>query len=526
MATARNSLVVQKTMPEFPAEVLATLLDSVQEEKDRAKGPSKEQQLRDAISSMLAHLGGLTVQDDSLLFEGEKFVLPAQYEGKIESAIDFLINYKKQQQQPHNHRRSMPYLPYDGAHAFMQVMKNITGTTGFGVTKYTFFGPQHPEFVTINTSYNTTAQVPWGDVSFPSYEAEFHVGYSHNDDGKVVFQLNCTAPRKWRKHIEAIFGLVEKHLQENSIYRGKAIDGGGPLSPNFLNLDAVDPEKVVYSQDVTDQLAANVWVPVEYTATIEALGDPLKRAVLFAGPYGTGKSLGAMITGQKAVANGWTFVYCRTGKDDPAQTLRTAELYAPAVVVVEDMDVHADGGSSVDISRMLDMLDGITSKGTKIVALFTTNHLERIQKGALRPGRIDAVIEIKDLDAAGFKKLVEITVGQDRLSDSIEWVDVAKAFEGFLPAFVVEAARRSQRYTMARNEGRPGIMTTKDLVAAAESLRPQLDLHEGAKEGANLPTFEGLFRGITENVIKRTNNSEIGGFDIEEATILNGGVKR
>lgn len=523
MAT-RNSLV--KSPPTFGPEVLATLLETVQEEKRQAGGPSKEQQYRDAISAMLAHLGGLTVQDDSLLFEGEKFVLPAQYEGKIESAIDFLINYKKQQQQPHQHRRMMNFLPYDGAHAFMQVMKQITGTTGFGVTKYTFFGPQHPEFVTINTSYDATTQVPWGDVSFPSYEAEFHVGYGRNDDGKVVFQLMCTAPRKWRKHIEAIFGLVEKYLQENSIYRGKAIDGGGPLAPNFLNLDTVDPNKVVYSQDVTDQLAANVWVPVEHTATIRALGDPLKRSVLFAGPYGTGKSLGAMLTGQKAVANDWTFIYCRTGKDDPAEVLRTAALYAPAVVVIEDVDVHAEGGSSMDISRMLDMLDGITSKGTEVVALFTTNHLNKIQKGALRPGRIDAVIEIKDLDAAGFQRLVEITVGKDRLSDTVDWDEVAKAFEGFLPAFVVEAARRSQRYTMARNEGRPGIMTTKDLVAAAESLRPQLDLHEGAKEGANLPTFEGLLRGITENVIQRTSNENIGGFEIEEATILNGGVKR
>jgi transitional endoplasmic reticulum ATPase len=524
MRMAKQDIVLAG--PDFPQEILATLLDSVQDQKARAKGPSKEQQYRDAISAMLSHLGGLTVQDDSLLFEGEKFVLPAQYEGKVESAIDFLINYKKQQEQPHQHRRAMNYMPYDGAHAFMEVMKSITGTTGFGVTKYTFFGPVHPQFVTINTSYDTTTQVPWGDVSFPSYQAEFHVGYTHNEDHKVVFELSCLAPRKWRKHIEAIFGLVEKHLQDHSIYRGKAIDGQGPMNPNFLNLNTVDPEKVVYSKEVMEQLSANVWVPIEYTPMVRALGDPLKRAVLFAGPYGTGKSLGAMITGQKAVENGWTFIYCRTGKDDPAEVLKTAELYAPAAVVIEDVDIHADGGSAVDISRMLDMLDGITSKGVEIVALFTTNHLERIQKGALRPGRIDAVIEINDLDAPGFQKLVEITVGKDRLSDSIAWDEVAEAFRGFLPAFVVEAARRSQRYTMARNEGRPGIMTTKDLVAAAESLRPQLDLHEGAKEGANVPTVDAVLREITESVIKRTTNAEIGGFQVEEATILNGGVKR
>lgn len=504
---------------DLPPGLVASLLETVQNERAESRKPTKDQQLRDAISDMLAKLGGLTVQDDSLRFEGEAFILPAQYEGRVRSAIDFLVNYEKQQEQPHVIRRTMKYRPYDGAHAFMQTMKMITGTTGFGVTKMTFFGPKHPEFIDIQTDYHTSTQVPWGDVSFPSYQAEFNVGYTHDDSG-VVFHLSCTAPRKWRKHIEAIYGLVEKHLAEKSIYRGKAIDGAE--HPNFLNLDTVDPEKVIYSAEVLEQLAANVWVPVQYADTVRALGDPLKRAVLFAGPYGTGKSLGAMLTGQKAVANGWTFLMCRPGKDDPATVLKTAELYAPAVVVIEDVDAYTNGGSQVDISKMLDMLDGVTNKGTEIIALFTTNHLDQIQKGALRPGRIDAVIEIKDLDTEAFRKLVQITVGVDRLAEDIDWDAVATAFNGFLPAFVVEAARRSQRYSMARNEGRPGVMETNDLVAAADSLRPQLERMEGAREGANRVTFEDQFRGIVENVIGRTTNESIGGFEIEDATLLNG----
>jgi transitional endoplasmic reticulum ATPase len=514
---ANNDLAIaSKTLP---AGLIASFLENVQDEKAKAKAPTKDQILRDAISEVLRQLGGLTGQDDALIFSGEKFMLPEQYAGNVQPAIDFLVNWKKQQEQPHVIRRAFPYRPYDGAHAFMTVMKTITGTTGFGVTKMTMFGPKHPEFLDIKTDYHTSTQVPWGDVKFPSYEAEFNVGFAHNDSG-VVFHLACTAPKKWRKHIEAIYRLVEEELVKNSIYRGKAIDGAE--HPNFLNLDSLDPEKVIYSQDVLDQLAANVWVPVQYADTVRALGDPLKRAILFAGPYGTGKSLGAMLTGQKAVTAGWTFLMCRPGKDDPATVLRTAELYAPAVVVIEDVDTYTEGGSNMDISKVLDMLDGITNKGTEVVALFTTNHLERIQKGALRPGRIDAVIEIKDLDTAAFRKLVEITVGRERLADDVDWDAVAEAFDKFLPAFVVEAARRSQRYSMARNGGKTLIMTTKDLVDAATSLRPQLDLHDVAREGANRTTLEDIVRGTVEGVIARTRNSEIGGFEIEAATLLNG----
>lgn len=501
------------------------VLNAVQEEHSRSRQPTQEEKLRDAITFMLGQLGGLTVQDDSLQFRGEEFVLPAQYEGKVQSAIDFLRNYIKQQEQKFEYSREMLYRPYDGAHAFMSVMKTITGTTGFGQTKLTFFGPQHPQFLSINIDHKTVVQVPWGEVHFPSYEAVFEVGYTYHADHGIVFQLGATAPRKYRKHVEAIFRLVEEHLKTTSIYRGKALNGAE--HPEFLDVSTVDPNKVVYSQDVLEQLAANVWTPIRYTDQMRALGIPLKRAILFAGPYGVGKSLGGMLTAQEAVAHGWTFIMCRTGKDNPADVLRTAELYAPAVVVVEDVDLHTSGGSSADISRMLEMLDGIVNKGKEVIALFTTNHLDKIQKGALRPGRIDAIIEISGLDEAGFKKLVALTIGADYLADDVDWAEVAKAFEGFLPAFVVEAARRSQRFAMSRNEGRPGVMTTRDLINAAHSLRPQLDLMDGAKEGANRHTLTDNVREVIEDVVGR---SRVVGWSeplqVTPATLLNGGKEK
>ncbi len=78
-------------------------------------------------------------------------------------------------------------------------------TTGFGVTKMTFFGPVHPQFIDIKTDYNTSTQVPWGDVSFPSYEAEFNVGATRDESG-VVFHLACTAPRR-RYSCEFLVGM-------------------------------------------------------------------------------------------------------------------------------------------------------------------------------------------------------------------------------------------------------------------------------------------------------------------------------
>jgi len=502
-------------------EIIASLMDSVQEAKRRASEPSQEQRLRDTVSALLNQLGKLSVQEDALIFEGEKFILPAQYSGKVEQAIDFLRNHIKQESMMFNFSKTMPYRPYDGAHAFMNVMRNLTGTTGFGVNRMTFFGPEPPEFVSIKTSLNTSTQVPWGLVQFPAYSATFDVGVTSTEHG-YVFHLTVEAPRKFRKEIEAIFGLIEDYLKTDSIYKGQAINGEG-LQPEFMDLTGVDPDKVVYSQDVMDDLLAHVWAPIRYAEQMRRQGLPLKRAVLFAGPFGTGKTLGAMLTAKEAVEHGWTFIMCRTGKDDPAVVMKTAELYAPAVVVIEDLDVHAGTSTKVEISRLLEMLDGAVTKGKEIIGLFTTNHIEDIQKGALRPGRIDAVIEITKLDEPAFRRLISNTLGVDFLAKDIDWTRVAMAYEGFLPAFVVEAARRSQRYIMAHNGGIPSIVNTEGLEGAARTLRPQLDRMEGAKEGVREHQLEDGLREIMEGVNKRTYIPNHPKFQVEEATVLNGG---
>lgn len=506
---------------DLPPQFVKSFLKEMGDAEQAKKMPTPEEQLRSAITTMLGKLGSLTVQDDSLRFEGTAFILPRNYDGKVQSAIDFLVNWQHQQEKPHQIHRTLHYRPLDGAYAFMQVMRQLTGSTGFGVTKMTMFGPKHPIYRTINISHNETTQVPWGDVKFPSFEAEFNIGHTMDAERGLVSHISCLAPKKYRQHIEAIFTMIEGYLKENSIYRGKAINGA--VEPEFFDLSLVDPDSVFYSKDVLRQLTANIWVPVRHPEKMRKRKMPLKRAVLLAGPYGTGKTLAGFLTALETDANGWTFIQCRPGVDDPAEVLQTAALYAPAVVFIEDVDTHTAGGSDMDISRMLEMLDGMGNKGSEIITVFTTNHLDRIQKGALRPGRIDAVIEIGDLDEDGFRKCVSYTVGDDQLATDIDWHAVAEAFDGFRPAFVVEAARRSLRYALGDSEdGEIEVMGTEDLVLAAHSLRPQLELMEGAKEGANRTRFEDLFRDAIEGVLKRTTNDNIGGFEIEPATTLNG----
>lgn len=457
---------------------------------------------REKILAALDALGGKTVAEDSLVFEGDRFVLPAAMRGSVGTAVQYLRDWQAQQEESYEYARTFMYRPADGAAAFDRAMKRLFGSTGIGQATYSMFGGrQAPQLRTIPVGVKKTAQVPWGLVAFSPLDAVFSTGAIRHPEHGLLFHLSVEAPRRHRQRIEGFFDVVQRELETASIYRGHAINGAE--DPEFLDTTTVDPSTVVYTQDVMTQLDANLWSLLDHTSVMRELRIPLKRAVLVEGPYGTGKTLAGALTAQRAVANGWTFVLCRPGVDDLMTTLKTAQLYAPAVVWFEDIDTVGSGGETMYVSRLLDALDGVTAKGAEVVAGFTTNHVDKLQKGLLRPGRIDTVIHIGELDAAGVERLIKVTV-PGRLLGQVDYAAVGTAFTGYVPAFAKEAIDRAMRYSIARNGGFPDTVTTEDLVNAAHGLRAQHGLMESASDATRATTLDATLRGIVEETLGRT----------------------
>lgn len=466
-----------------------------------------------AVLAVLEQAGSLRVPSDAIGFEGSKLVLPASFAGPggLGRAAKFILDYEAEQDKEYHQNRQFPYRPWDGAHAFQSAMKKVFGTTGLGVTQQTMFGSKPPQLHSINIGPNKTTQVPWGKVRLDQLNCTFVLDSTYHEDFGTVFVLHAYAPKKFRGHIEVFFDMIKVELQDNSIYRGKAIDGGE--MPNFIDTSKVDENKIVYNQKTLDQLDANLYSLIKYSDEMRAAKLPLKRAVLLEGPYGTGKTLAGMLAAKEAERNGWTFILCRPGKDNLQAVLQTAQLYSPSVVWYEDIDVVAGQGVSSDmqVSKILDMLDSVTTKGTEVVAGFTTNHINKIQKGVLRPGRLDAVISIGKLDQAGFEKLVRLTIPTSKLDPNVDFAAVATAMEGYLPAFVTEACQRAVRYNIAANKGKVTRIGTSDLVASAEGLRPQYDLMQDALEG------KAVRKGLDGEFVDLLNRVKVQDFDGDDA---------
>lgn len=473
-----------------------------QHHTEQSTALSQEEAARAAAMALLAQVGGKTIGEKDLLFEGTKFVLPAQYEGKLSEAIGFLERWQEQQSKTHTYSKVFNYRPYDVAHALTLALTEVFGTSGMGESWTDMFGGEHhPEFIEVATGVGQSVQVPWDLMALPILgpKAKIHVGFANGRELGMLGKLSIEAPRGAKAQVEGLWKVIEKHLAESSLYKGKALIGGDQMMPQFLDVRKVDPNQVIYSDDVLQQLNTNVWSLIEHTGLMRELGESLKRAVLLEGPYGTGKSLAAFLTAQKCQANGWTFLFVKPG-DDLDAAMRTAQLYSPAVVFFEDIDIVAESGDPARVSKLLDSFDGIGAKGAEVVAILTTNRKDKIHKGMLRPGRLDAVISINHLDQVGVEKLIKAHVDESMLR-VMSYETVYEAFKDFTPAFAKEAISRAKRYAIAREGGKPSMLTTSDFVGAAKSLTPQLELMHAADEEKTSPTLDRALRETVADVL-------------------------
>ena len=453
--------------------------------KNGGKMPTEQQRIQAEILQKLAELGGQVVKEDALTFEGTKIVLPKSMEGRVDQVEEFLRDWRRNQETTFRISKTYNYRPYDGAAAFERAMKSQFGTAGIGKATFSLFGSNPPEYQTIASGpHGETIQVPWGEVEFSPLEATFDLSYGISRDYGLVFAISVEAPKKNRAAVAGFFTVLEKELENHSLYKGHAITADN-MEPGFLDVN-VDPSKVIYKKDVLTQLDVNLWAPMRYADAMRSNGVTLKRAVLVEGPNGTGKTLAGALTSKVAVENGWTYILVRSG-DDPLDAIKTARAYAPAVVWVEDLDVMADTSQDrKKIAAVLDALDNVQAKGVEVMVGFTSNFADKLDKSVVRPGRLDAVIHVAELDPEGYERLVRSIVSADILSEDVDFGKVVESYvdargQGFLPAFAKEAAERAVRYNVARNAGVPGKVTTEDLVDAARGMADHLKLMDEAQ---------------------------------------------
>lgn len=363
-----------------------------------------------------------------------------------------------------------------------------------------FFGTTPPHMVKVPVGINEVIEVPWGRMVLPGIDGCIETDSRKTSDGRYELKISGAVKQKHMGVINKIIELTKRKVRENSIYKGKAFrlrlsdDDGAPIAmpePVFFDISEVNPDDLIFSSVVDAAIRTNIFTPIQHSEVCRQHGVPLKRGVLLTGPYGVGKTLCATVTAKHATENGWTFILCERAEEfDDILTL--AMEYGPAVVFCEDIDRVLNGERSVDMDDILNTIDGITAKsGVEVMVVLTTNHVDKINQAMLRPGRLDAVIEVTPPDALAAERLVRL-YARGLLKENEDLTAVGERLEGQIPAVIREVVERSKLDAINLSGGKSGALTSNALVQAANSMSLQLKLLEEVKIDTRTPIEKGL----------------------------------
>lgn len=381
---------------------------------------------------------------------------------------------------------SIPCFPLDGARALFKAMQKKFGWQGQLSLKGMFDEEIPPTVVNVEVSPGVFEQIPWGAMQLSGIEGYINTGFKFVD-GKPLFTMGGKVKQKYKPDVHELYEQVLENLKKDSIYRGKAIRMtfvptdfdpelyDPTMAPSFIDTKAVNASDLILPDDVMEDVDTGLFSAIELLEEMRKHQIPRKRGIMLAGPYGVGKTETARQTAKRAVDNGWTYIYLENAKQLP-QGLYFAQQYQPAVVFVEDLDsVFAGEERTDEVNSVLNVVDGIDTKDSEVIVIFTTNHLDRISHAMIRPGRIDTLISFRPPDKDAALKLVH-NYGRGLLDTEDDFSKIGDALNGKIPAFIREVVERSKLFALRRlvKAGKP----TENVKLRSEDLMHSITIME------------------------------------------------
>jgi transitional endoplasmic reticulum ATPase len=421
------------------------------------------------------------VAETGVVHEGDRIILPANPEKMtIPTAMTILAAREKAAQQEYDIQEIVEGFPLDAAAAFYRAVQKRYGfVNSVTVRKTDMWGRKHdvnPDMrqIRVGPKPKDIIQVPVGGFQLPGFDTPIESQlYTNWRTGKMYFMVTGKLKAKDRDVIREIITETRRELEENSIYKGRAIflksdeDGnvGDGNEPEFIDVSKIKPESLILSRDVETLLQHTLFTVIQKTDKCRKLNIPLKRTINLAGPYGTGKTLIASVTAKHCIAHGWTYVMV-SNVAGLASALKFARRYQPAVVFAEDID-RATEERDETANTILNEIDGLLSKESEVITVLTTNHLDKITKAMLRPGRTDAIINVDAPDAEAAQRLVRLFAGK-LVDKSVTLEKLGLEIKGYIPAVIGEIVQRSKLAMIERDDDK---LIEADLLSAAFGMK-------------------------------------------------------
>lgn len=379
------------------------------------------------------------------------------------------------------------WFPFDAMWGVYRALAELFGFAHVADFKGMFGSKTPPLTISVEVDRGVHKQIPWGPIEVSGLTGQLHPNIDF-DNGLPCLTVLADIKNSERPMADKLMKRAEEILRTSSIYRGKGFEVDFTVfKPNDMEFDVtkcpkfmdvnIREEDLIYGKNVQDQMETNLWTPIRNSEVCRQHKIPLRRGVLLAGKYGVGKTLAARVTAMICEKHGWTFIYLRNLEQLP-QALRFARQYEPAVVFAEDINRVVSGNRNAEMDKMFNHIDGVDRKNDEVMVVFTTNDLDQIHAGMLRPGRIDAVVTVYPPDADAAIRLVR-HYGRDLIDSEDNLEAVGHALAGQIPAVIREAVERSKLAAISATKvGERLIVKGEHLLIAAQQMLEHAKLLE------------------------------------------------
>jgi transitional endoplasmic reticulum ATPase len=163
------------------------------------------------------------------------------------------------------------------------------------------------------------------------------------------------------------------------------------------------------------------------------------------------------------------------------------------------------------MDEILNLIDGIDTKNSNIIVVLTTNDLDAINPAMIRPGRLDAVIDVTPPDAQAVEKLLRL-YGGTAINPETDLTDAGRVLAGNIPAVIAEVVKRAKLAELRRLQpGQKVSQLSQDaIVEASKTMHAQVALLKRLSEPKETkPTITDLVieavQDVTHDHLEKTN---------------------
>ncbi len=242
---------------------------------------------------------------------GDKIIVPDGAD--LDKVIIALQRKNKAEQQTMDIHVTIPVPPWDGAIALVRAIESELGV----LIQNENFWARGATSIEVEVDLGMTLTVPWGEFVLPTMDDAIVETGTHFENNRIMFSCNVHCKRRFEKRVRTLLDKVRILATTQSLHKGKAFSiafkdsNGRPEllpKPRFF---AMNGEVPIFNKDLELAIERNIFVPLQQSAHLLQIGEPLKRGALFAGPYGVGKTMLAHYIASVAIKAGWTFIYVK-----------------------------------------------------------------------------------------------------------------------------------------------------------------------------------------------------------------------